>query len=78
MYEEAILFLQSYVAGAGKVYPMIHYALGYFYACQGDNNKALDCYRKAEQDDHSYCFPNRIEEVVILQNALSELRQLIV
>lgn len=71
LYEEAILFLQSYVAGAGKVYPMIHYALGYFYACQGDNNKALDCYRKAEQDDHSYCFPNRIEEVVILQNALA-------
>lgn len=71
LYEEAILFLQSYVAGAGKVYPMIHYALGYFYACQGDNNKALDCYRKAEQADHSYCFPNRIEEVVILQNALA-------
>ena len=71
LYEEAILFLQSYVAGAGKVYPMIHYALGYFYACQGDNNKALDYYRKAEQDDHSYCFPNRIEEVVILQNALA-------
>lgn len=70
LYDEAILFLQSYTSDAEKVYPMIYYALGYFNACRGDETQALDYYRKAEQTDHSYCFPNRIEEVLILQNAL--------
>ena len=49
---------------------MIYYALGYFHACRGEKAHALDYYRKAEKEDHSYCFPNRIEEVLILQNAL--------
>ncbi len=70
LYDEAILFLESYVSEAGKVYPMIYYALGYFHACRGEKACALDYYRKAEKEDHSYCFPNRIEEVLILQNAL--------
>ena len=70
LYDEAILFLESYLSETRKVYPMIYYALGYFHACRGEKAHALDYYRKAEKEDHSYCFPNRIEEVLILQNAL--------
>lgn len=71
LYDEAIALLQCYLEDASQVYPIARYATGYFHACQGANEAALDCYRKAEQEDHSYCFPNRIEEVLILQSALT-------
>ena len=51
---------------------MVHYALGYCHSRKGDTVKALEYYKKAEQDDHSYCFPNRIEEVLVLQDAMKE------
>lgn len=71
LYEEAIELLQDYTEEGGEVYPVVYYALGYFHACQGNKEQALACYQKAEKEDHSYCFPNRIEEVLILQNAMS-------
>lgn len=70
LYEEAIELLECYTSVVGKVYPVAYYALGYFHACKGDNEGALKYYRKAEQEDHAYCFPNRIEEVLILQSAM--------
>lgn len=51
---------------------MVHYVLGYCHSRKGDTVKALEYYKKAEQDDHSYCFPNRIEEVLVLQDAMKE------
>lgn len=71
LYEEAIELLQDYTEEGGEVYPVVYYALGYFHACQGNKEQALACYQKAEKEDHSYCFPNRIEEVLILQSAMS-------
>ena len=72
LYDEAINLLGGYAATQGEVYPMVHYALGYCHSRKGDTVKALEYYKKAEQDDHSYCFPNRIEEVLVLQDAMKE------
>ena len=71
LYEEAIELLHDYTEVGGEVYPVVYYALGYFHACQGNKEQALACYQKAEKEDHSYCFPNRIEEVLILQSAMN-------
>ena len=72
LYDEAINLLEGYAATQSAVYPMVHYALGYCHSRKGDTVKALEYYKKAEQDDHSYCFPNRIEEVLVLQDAMKE------
>ncbi len=72
LYDEAIALLEDFTATQESVYPMIHYALGYFYSCRDDRERAKTYYTLAERGDHSYCFPNRIEEVVILQVAMNE------
>ena len=70
LYEEAFSLLECYVIGVTEVYPVVYYTMGYFHTCKGDESKALEYYQRAEKENHSYCFPNRIEEVLILQDAL--------
>lgn len=70
MYAEAISFLDFYLSETKKVYPVVYYAIGYFHTCMGEENLALEYYTKAELEDYSYCFPNRVEEVLILQDAI--------
>lgn len=69
-YDEAIDLLEDYMQHTCDVYPVAAYAVGYFYTCKGNEDKALEYYKRGEQCDHSYCFPNRIEEVNILQDAI--------
>lgn len=70
LYEDASALLGVYVSEAQTVYPMIYGALGYFASCGGDEEKARECYRKMEEADPDCCFPNRIEEVLILKDAI--------
>lgn len=70
LYEEALSLLECHVTGTTEIYPVVYYAMGYFHTCKGDESKALEYYQRAEKENHSYCFPNRIEEVLILQDAL--------
>lgn len=70
LYDEAILLLECHTKECDDIYPMVHYALGYFHARKGEEAAAWACYEQAEKADHAYCFPNRIEEVLILQNAM--------
>lgn len=71
LYDEAIELLSLYVEDAGEdVYPIIYYAIGYFYSCKGDEKEAGAYYARARKMKPDYCFPNRIEEVVILHDAL--------
>jgi tetratricopeptide (TPR) repeat protein len=70
LYEEAIELLSSVIADPDRVYPMVYYTLGYFASCSGDEQKALAYYRKAAQMCPDRCFPNRIEEVNILKDAI--------
>ena len=70
MYEEATQLLNCYAEDHDKVYPMVHYALGYFAAQMGHTDKALEHYSRAEEMSPDYCFPNKLEEVLMLQDAI--------
>lgn len=70
MYDEAIEFLTSNIEDKDNVYPMVYYALGYFASKQGDDKLALEYYQKASKMSPERCFPNRIEEVLMLQDAM--------
>jgi tetratricopeptide (TPR) repeat protein len=51
-------------------YPMRYYAAGYFASQSGKTQQALSCYTRAAQMKPDKCFPNRIEEVNILQDVM--------
>lgn len=68
LFDEAIQFLSII---DNDTYPIIQYALGYFFSMKGDKDKALEHYQKASVLCSDRCFPNRIEEVNILKDAIS-------
>lgn len=69
-YKEASQLLSCAITNPEEVYPMVYYALGYFASSSGDEQEALEYYRKASQMRPDRCFPNRIDEVNILKDAI--------
>jgi len=55
----------------GNTFPMLYYFLGYLREIQGDKDKALAYYMKANTMPSDYCFPFRSEEVVVLNHAMA-------
>jgi tetratricopeptide (TPR) repeat protein len=78
LYSEAIDLLKGFLAmentstapQAGKSYPMVYYALGYFNAQMGD--AAAQWYAQAAAQPADLCFPVRLEEQIILEAACVE------
>lgn len=70
LYAEAIQLLESLTATNNDLYPMVYYALGYYNSRSGNEAAALEYYKRGEQANHNHCFPNRLEEVLILQDAM--------
>ena len=70
LYDEASQFLSYSIVNKDKVYPMVYYTLGYFASKSGDLTKAKEYYTLAAKMCPDKCFPNRIEEVNILQDAI--------
>ena len=70
MYSESIKFLE-FILDESK-YPMIYYAMGYIYSLTGENKRAKEYYGLAETMDPNYCFPNKLEEVLVLKDAIKE------
>ena len=70
LYEEASQLLKESIQDPESTYPMVYYTLGYFASMSGDTNKALEWYKIASLQSPEKCFPNRIEEVNILQDAI--------
>ncbi|MFD2036292.1 DUF5107 domain-containing protein [Belliella marina] len=70
LYQEAIDFLHLYLEDKRKVYPMVFYCLGFFYGKLENTEQAEASYRQAAIMPSDYCFPNRLEEVIILQEAI--------
>lgn len=71
LYEDAVRILD---ATPDKT-PMTWYYMGYAYAKNGKKEDALDAYQKAEQTNPDYCFPNKMEEILILNAAISALKK---
>jgi tetratricopeptide (TPR) repeat protein len=72
LYAEGIEILKSYRPEAldGSV-PMILYAIGHFHEATGDAEDARNARREAASAAPDYCFPSRLEELIILQKALA-------
>lgn len=71
LYQEASELLQESIEDANNVYPMVYYALGYFSSLDGNKDQAVQWYKKASLQSSEKCFPNRIEEVNILKDAIA-------
>ncbi len=67
---EAEQFLSLCIDDENRVYPMVYYLLGWLASDSGDEQKARQLYEKAAGMSPDKCFPNRIEEVVILEDAI--------
>ena len=51
--------------------PTISYALGYVHQQAGEAIAAKRAYSEAAEGDPSYCFPNRLEEMIVLEAAIA-------
>src|SRR5258708_14120698 len=73
LWREAIDLLERHLAALSKQqepYPMVLYSLGYFYDKCGEHDKACEYFKNAAYASPDYCFPARIEEMLVLQSAI--------
>jgi tetratricopeptide (TPR) repeat protein len=68
-YQEALDFINIYTDAAQKVYPMAQYFKAYYTLQLGDKCTATSLFKTAAQLDPDYCFPHRIEELIVLKKA---------
>ncbi|MRN54780.1 DUF5107 domain-containing protein [Paenibacillus monticola] len=68
--EEAIAVAGHIVQQGGAVYPMLHYALGELYDRAGEYGKAAEQRAAGQQADPTYCFPNSLFELQVLEQAV--------
>ncbi|GAA3583742.1 DUF5107 domain-containing protein [Snuella lapsa] len=71
-FDEAISLLQLHIEGKEEAYPMVWYFLAWYYEQKGDFEIAKMHYEKASKMPKDYCFPNRLEEVIVLQAAMRQ------
>lgn len=69
LYEDA-LFILSACTDAN---PLCSYYKGYVYTLLGSTADAASCFTEAEHASPDYCFPNRVEEIRILEAAIRTL-----
>jgi tetratricopeptide (TPR) repeat protein len=70
-FNEAISLLQLYTEGNTEVHPMTYYSMSYFAAKNGDDDAARNFAQLAHSCKTDYCFPNKLEEINVLQYAVS-------
>ncbi|MCC5929180.1 MAG: DUF5107 domain-containing protein [Cyclobacteriaceae bacterium] len=70
-YEDAIALLKLHLEDKTSGYPMAYYSIGYFYGQLGEKPEALSWFKLAAVMPTDFCFPNRLEEIIILQNAIA-------
>ncbi|HIU77292.1 MAG TPA: DUF5107 domain-containing protein [Candidatus Pelethocola excrementipullorum] len=67
-YQEAIQVLNACTAEK----PLLHYYKGYYYKQMGDLENCKKEYQKANACDPTYCFPNKVEDMIVLGDAVNE------
>lgn len=70
LYDEASALLKVYADKREEIYPMIEYYLGWFALQKKDITTAKFHYNNAALLSPDFVFPNRIEDVLVLQNAV--------
>jgi len=71
--DEAILLLQAVLSASSFDHPMLWYTLGWLAVSLGNEQLAAEARASAEAASPLYCFPARIEEMIVLEDTL--LRQ---
>lgn len=71
MFEEAASLLETGISIPNEAYPMAYYFLGWFSWQMGDSITAGKYFTQAESMDPRFCFPNRLEELLALQCAIT-------
>ncbi len=66
LYDDALHILSACTDDS----PMIHYYQGYIYERKKESQKAAGLYHMGETCDYAYCFPNRTEEIPILESVI--------
>jgi len=69
-YKEATDFIDLYLEGKDSVYPMALYFKGYYLLQLGKNDLTKETFAKAGKMPSDYCFPNKLEELLVLQKAV--------
>lgn len=69
-YDEAIALLELHKENKEAVYPMICYFQAWYHEQNGNMQQAQSLYQLAQKMPQTYCFPNRIEETIVLQVAI--------
>lgn len=70
LYDDAEELLAELIGSGSSAGPLVYYELGWFYARQGDAENAAACYAKGSKASPDYCFPNRLEDMLALTDAL--------
>jgi tetratricopeptide (TPR) repeat protein len=73
LWNEAKGLLEKHIASLAKgeqTYPMVLYALGYLHQRSGEGEKARKYFDRAAEAPPDYCFPARLEEMLVLQEAI--------
>jgi tetratricopeptide (TPR) repeat protein len=71
MWIDARAVLSSLAAAGAQDHPIALYALASFAEAMGDPQAAAECREKAANAPSDYCFPARIEEMLLLQRAIA-------
>src|SRR6266550_3750395 len=72
LHEEGTDVLHRLVLDANQnAYPMLHYYLGYFYEKLGRPELAQAHLRAASTATPDYCFPNSLDDLVVLESAIA-------
>ncbi|MEO6455401.1 MAG: DUF5107 domain-containing protein [Ginsengibacter sp.] len=70
LFNEAGNLLQFYIDATDDKYPMLYYYLGWFACKKNETKKAGEYFKYASSLNADLCFPNRIEDVLVLQTAI--------
>ncbi len=77
-YSEAIGLLENASVEQGDLpdqswgaMPLVFYTLGWLSEKSGDTRAALNFYKRAAAEPPDYCFPSRLEEILILRSAIA-------
>lgn len=65
-YEEAIAIL----AQCTEEKPMLYYYKGYYLHRMGNTSEAKEAYERADKCSSLYCFPNKLEDIMVLKDAI--------
>ncbi|MEO6734670.1 MAG: DUF5107 domain-containing protein, partial [Ferruginibacter sp.] len=73
LYQEAIEFINLIANDKhGKLSPMLWYYLAWFHHELNNESESNLCFEKAAKANEAYCFPNRLQDIKVLELAIAK------